>query len=111
MKPSREDYVLPSAALCDTWRQCESIDLSHSSGAADLKATLSDVDMDSNASDQAADVTSFSSSLSSVPSDSHLDVISGSASGNEAMGEIMGVYDATHNGVLFFDFTNCGSDG
>ncbi len=88
----------------------ESIDLGHASGISDLKATLSDVDMDSNASDQAADVASFSSSLSTVLSDSHLDVMSGSASGNNTMGEIMGVYDTTHNEVLFFGFTNCGSD-
>ena len=55
-------------------------------------------------------MASFSSSLSSVLSDSHLDVMSGSASGNNTMGEIMGVYDTTHNEVLFFGFTNCGSD-
>ena len=88
----------------------ESIDLGHSSGPSDLKATLSDINMDDNASDQTADVASFSSSLSTVLSDSHLDVMSGSASGNNTMGEIMGVYDKTHNEVLFFGFTNCGSD-
>jgi hypothetical protein len=88
----------------------ESIDLSRHSGAAAVKQTLSDVDMDDNASGEDADVAKFTSALGQVFKDSQLDVMSGSASGNNTAGEVMGVYDIAHNEILFFGFTNCGSD-
>ena len=90
----------------------ESIDIGRNTGtiAKKVSTTLSDVDMESNASDQTTQVAAFSSALTQVYTDSKLDVLSGGASGNNTGGEVMGVYDITHNEVFFFGFTNCGSD-
>jgi hypothetical protein len=90
----------------------ESIDIGRNTGSVDKKVAtvLSDVDMDNNAYDQDTDLAGFSDAMKKVYAESSLDVLSGSASGNNTMGEIMGVYDTTHNEVFFFGFTNCGSD-
>ena len=88
----------------------ESIDLGRATGSKRVSVTLSDVDLDNNASGQDAQVAAFSSALTQVFNDSKLDVMSGSASGNNTGGEVMGIYDITHNEVFFFGFTNCGSD-
>jgi hypothetical protein len=39
-----------------------------------------------------------------------LDVLSGGASGNNTAGNVMGVYDIARHEIVFFGFTNCGSD-
>jgi len=89
----------------------ESIDLGRSTGANAVKATLGDVDLDSNASDASnADTAKLASTLGEVFKNKKLDVMSGSASGNNTMGEVMGIYDMKNNEVLYFGFTNCGSD-
>jgi hypothetical protein len=88
----------------------ESIDLGRATGSKRVDVTLADVDIEDNAYDQDADVAAFSSALTGVFGRSDLDVMSGGASGNNTAGEVMGVYDVTHNEILFFGFTNCGSD-
>jgi hypothetical protein len=90
----------------------ESIDIGRPSGSAanEVKTVLSDVDMDDNASEEDAKVTAFSDALKNVLGNRKLDVLSGSASGNNTAGEIMGVYDTAHDEIFYFGFTNCGSD-
>jgi hypothetical protein len=85
----------------------ESIDLAHTTSA---KAALKDVNLDTNASDQSAQVAPLEAALTKVLADKKMDVMSGGASGNNTAGEIMGIYDVTHNEILFFGYTNCGSD-
>lgn len=88
----------------------ESIDMTHARGVRDLKTTIANVNLDGNAPDDEASARAFSSALSRVLRNRSLDVVSGTASGNNTMGEIMGVYDTAHHEVLYFGFTNCGSD-
>lgn len=88
----------------------DSIDLSRRSGANAAHAILDDLDMTNNASDQDAAVKAFSDALGPVLKNKNLDVLSGNASGNNTMGEVMGVYDVAHDEILYFGFTNCGSD-
>lgn len=89
----------------------DSISLGRNSGASAVKKTLADVNLDSNASAQsAADVAQLTSALTKVYANKKLDVLSGSASGNNTAGEVMGVYDIARNEILFFGYTNCGSD-
>ena len=88
----------------------ESIDIGRSTGAKQVATTMSDVNLSDNASDQTADVAKFSTALSFVFKNPKLDVMSGGATGNNTGGEVMGVYDIAHNEILFFGFTNCGSD-
>lgn len=89
----------------------ESIDIGRNTGAGAVKQALSDVNIGDNASDQsAADVAALTSALTNVYKNKKLDVLSGGASGNNTGGEMMGIYDLTHNEILFFGYTNCGSD-
>ena len=88
----------------------ESIDIGHESGKKAVATVLSDVDMENNASDQDKETASFSDALADVLADTKLDVMSGGASGNNTGGEVMGVYDITHNEIFYFGYTNCGSD-
>jgi hypothetical protein len=91
----------------------ESIDIGRNTGTttAAVKQALSDVNIEDNASDQSSsDVTAITSALTKVYKNKKLDVLSGGASGNNTGGEVMGIYDLAHNEILFFGFTNCGSD-
>jgi hypothetical protein len=90
----------------------ESIDIAENTGTTSKKVstTLSDLDIDNNASDEPANVKSLSTALSFVYKNPKLDVLSGGASGNNTGGNVMGVYDIAHHEILFFGFTNCGSD-
>lgn len=83
----------------------ESIDIGESKTSKEI---LGDLDMDNNAGDK--DQKALTSALDAVLKNKSLDTLSGSASGNNTMGEIMGVYDEKHHEVLYFGFTNCGSD-
>ena len=87
----------------------ESIDLSRPSGSNAVKNTLDILDFDRNA-EGTTDVGRFSGALGDVFKKKDLDVVAGYASGNNTAGEVMGVYDVAHNEILFFGFTNCGSD-
>jgi hypothetical protein len=90
----------------------ESIDIVHRSGAAGAKRAVDDLQIDRN-SDNASDspvAQALASAIEGAATDSQLDVMSGSASGNNTAGDVLGVYDITHNEVLFYGFTNCGSD-
>jgi hypothetical protein len=89
----------------------ESIDIGRNTGAGAVKQALGDVNITDNASDQSpADVAALTSALTKVYGNKKLDVLSGGASGNNTGGEVMGIYDITHNEILFFGYTNCGSD-
>jgi len=88
----------------------ESIDIARFSGPSALDKTLSNINFKDNASVSEADAKKFKTALSAVLANKELDVESGRASGNNTAGEVMGVYDIAHNEVLFFGFTNCGSD-
>lgn len=90
----------------------ESIDIGRNSGttAKKVATAMADVNLDERGNDQKADIGKFATALKFVVENPKLDVLSGSASGNNTMGEIIGVYDTAHNEILFFGFTNCGSD-
>ena len=88
----------------------ESIDIGRNTGANKVDVAMSDVDFDRNAYDQDPDVADFRAALAAVYTDPKLDVLSGGASGNNTAGEVMGIYDVTHNEIFYFGFTNCGSD-
>lgn len=89
----------------------DSIDIGRNTGAGAVKQALRDVNIDDNASDQPpADVAALTSALTNVYKNKKLDVLSGGASGNNTVGEVMGIYDLAHNEIVFFGFTNCGSD-
>lgn len=88
----------------------ESIDIARFSGPSALDKTLNNLDFRDNAGVSEAETTKFKTALSAVLANKQLDVESGRASGNNTAGEVMGVYDIAHNEVLFFGFTNCGSD-
>lgn len=87
----------------------ESIDIGRNTGNK-VDAVMKDLDITDNASDEDAKVTAVQKALEKVYANPKLDVLSGSASGNNTLGEIMGVYDTQHNEILYFGFTNCGSD-
>jgi hypothetical protein len=86
----------------------DSIDLGRHDGASAVKQTDSDLDLDNNSG--GTDTRAFDDALKGVFSGSRLDVMSGSASGNNTGGNVMGVYDVAHDEILYFGFTNCGSD-
>ena len=91
----------------------DSIDIARSTGTVTKKisSTVSDLDLDNEASDASkTDLAAFSTALTYVFGNAKLDVLSGGASGNNTAGEVMGVYDEAHNEIFFFGFTNCGSD-
>ena len=76
-----------------------------------MQATLRDVAVEDYGGDVApAAIGRLSSTLSRVFANPKMDVLSGGASGNNTIGEVMGVYDTENHEVLFFGFTNCGSD-
>lgn len=88
----------------------DAIDLGRATGGKRVEATLADLDLRNNASDEAAAVAAFGGALAQVFTSAKLDVMSGAASGNNTVGEIMGVYDVGHDEVFYFGFTNCGKD-
>jgi hypothetical protein len=89
----------------------ESIDIGRATASKAVSTTLADLDLDRNQGDAPeATVKSLSTALSFVAKNPSLDLMSGGASGNNTGGEVMGVYDIAHNEILFFGFTNCGSD-
>ncbi|MBK6694045.1 MAG: hypothetical protein IPG50_17840 [Myxococcales bacterium] len=89
----------------------ESIDIGRNTGAGRVQATLRDVAVEDYGGDPSpAAIGRLSSTLSRVFANPKMDVLSGGASGNNTMGEVMGVYDTENHEVLFFGFTNCGSD-
>jgi hypothetical protein len=90
----------------------ESIDLGRRSGPNAVGQTLADLDLPDNAGNPSAgDIEALSSALAKVRVNRSLDVLSGSASGNNTIGEVLGIYDTAHHEILFFGYTNCGSDG
>lgn len=90
----------------------EEISMGRNAGGAAkrVETVLSDINLYDYADEQEADADAFSAALTAVYADPNLDVLSGQASGNNTFGEIMGVYDIKNNEILFFGFTNCGSD-
>ena len=72
---------------------------------------LNDLNLDSYAPDTSkAKLSAFEEALKPVLNDRTVEVYSGSAGGNNTGGEVMGLYDIRNDQVLFFGFTNCGSD-
>lgn len=64
---------------------------------------------DLNATDEDDRVNAFSHDLAMVLQDHSLEVYAGQASGENATGEILGVYDVKNEQIAFFGFTSCGS--
>jgi hypothetical protein len=90
----------------------ESIDLGHDTGAQGAKNAINDLDLGTNDSDggDSPGAKGVVAAMDAVTKDKDLDVMSGSASGNNTAGEIMGVYDMKNHEIFFFGFSNCGSD-
>jgi hypothetical protein len=88
----------------------ESIDIGRNTGANRVKAAMTDVNFYDYAYEQEEDVAAFEEALTDVYADPKMDILSGGASGNNTAGNVMGVYDVRTNEILFFGFTNCGSD-
>jgi len=57
-----------------------------------------------------ADLKAYEDALAKVAADPDLDILSGSASGNNTSGTVLGVYDVKNNEILETTSTNCGSD-
>jgi hypothetical protein len=91
----------------------DSIDLKRPSGspASRTQRTLADLDMNDNANGQDDAVRKFTDGLTDAYGDEKLDILSGGASGNNTIGNVMGAYDVANNQILYFGFSNCGSDG
>jgi hypothetical protein len=85
----------------------DSIDIDHRTGAAGAKKAVDDLDLSENDN---GDTSAIQSALTKIASDGDLDLMSGSASGNNTFGNVLGVYDKKNNEILFFGFSNCGSD-
>jgi hypothetical protein len=85
----------------------DSIDIAHRSGAASAKKAIDDLDMGNNVEGDAGPI---SAAITAAVSDPDLDVMSGTASGNNTFGNVLGVYDKKNNEITFFGFSNCGSD-
>jgi hypothetical protein len=90
----------------------DSIDLTHQKGAGGANKVVNDVDLANNTDTggDSPEAKAVIAAIGTATGDSQLDVMSGSASGNNTEGEVMGVYDTKNNEVLFFGFSNCGSD-
>jgi hypothetical protein len=85
----------------------DSINIDHRTGATGAKKAVDDLDLSNNAG---GDTSAVESAIGKIATDNDLDLMSGSASGNNTEGNVLGVYDKKNNEILFFGFSNCGSD-
>lgn len=84
----------------------ESIGITRTSAVAEAER---DLDVSNNIEDE-KQAKALHDALPALLNDRSLEVYSGSASGNNTMGEVMGVYDTKNDEVTYLGFTNCGSD-
>ena len=89
----------------------ESIDIGPNRGANPAKSVITDLEPDYYMIDEESKIPALESALAKAYKNPKLDILSGSASGNNTAGAVLGIYDTVHNEILFFGFTNCGSDG
>lgn len=90
----------------------ESIDIGRNTGSntARAKTVIRDLEPDYYMIDEESKIPALESAFAKAYKNPQLDILSGSASGNNTGGAVVGVYDIAHNEILFFGFTNCGSD-
>lgn len=86
----------------------ESIDIGRNTKTDKTKQALDDLDFSNT--DTGVAPKALEDALRKAYANPKLDILSGSASGNNTVGNVLGVYDVAHDEVLFFGFTNCGSD-